>query len=79
MKSALAEIYSESPYPTPTIWAVIAKTDGEIPDYDIGTLSDWASEKAKSQTDSDWKRSYSLIREGCDLLLRRRARSRVSR
>ena len=43
--------------------------------HDIAVLADWASEEAKKIPNKEWKRAYSLIREGADLLLRRQARS----
>lgn len=45
-------------------------------DHDLATLADWAAEEARSTPNYDWKRAYALIREGADLLLRRRAHSR---
>ena len=46
--------------------------------HDIAVLADWASEEAKKIPNKEWKRAYSLIREGADLLLRRQARSTCS-
>ena len=45
-----------------------------LTDDDVAALADWAGNKARTLPSSDWKRAYSLIREGADLLLRRRAR-----
>jgi hypothetical protein len=46
-----------------------------LTDHDLGVLADWASEWKNCVVNPDWKRAYALIREGADLLLRRRARS----
>jgi len=52
--------------------------ENEISDHDLAVMSDWASSKARLVLNPDWKRAYALIREGSDLLLRRRARSGMS-
>ena len=48
---------------------------GCISDHDVAVLADWAGEQKQITPNPDWKRAFSLIREGADLLLRRRARS----
>jgi len=48
-----------------------------ITDHDLAVLADWAGERKQLVPNPDWKRAFSLIREGADLLLRRRARSRI--
>lgn len=50
------------------------ESDG-LTNHDLGVLADWASEWKNCVANPDWKRAYALIREGADLLLRRRARS----
>jgi hypothetical protein len=45
----------------------------EMQDSDVACLADWADHHAKVLPHPTWKRAYALIREGCDLLLRRRA------
>jgi hypothetical protein len=45
----------------------------EMSSQDVAHLSDWADHHARTVPDPTWKRAYALIREGCDLLLRRRA------
>jgi|SRR5208337_1027643 len=46
-----------------------------LTDHDLAVLADWAHKEQKETPNQDWKRAYALIREGADLLLRRRARS----
>jgi len=46
-------------------------------DHDLSHLAEWANEMVVSTPNPSWKRAYALIREGADLLLRRRAMSRV--
>ena len=45
----------------------------EMSDHDLADLADWADHHAKEVPNPTWKRAYALIREGADLLLRRRA------
>jgi hypothetical protein len=47
----------------------------DFTDHDLATLADWATRKAHTVTHPNWKRPYSLLREGADLVLRRRAQS----
>ncbi len=49
-----------------------------LTDHDLAVLADWAHKEQKETPNPDWKRPFALIREGADLLLRRRARSRLS-
>jgi hypothetical protein len=49
----------------------------EMTNHDLAVLADWAGRLAHSTPNKNWKRAYALIREGSDLLLRRRARSTV--
>ena len=51
---------------------LIGYTD-KMSDEDVACLADWADYNAKEVPNSTWKRAYALIREGADLLLRRRA------
>jgi hypothetical protein len=60
----------------PALTSILARYDGDFTDHDLATLSDWASEKVHTVPNPDWKRAYALLREGSDLLLRRRAKSR---
>jgi hypothetical protein len=48
--------------------------DGAMTDADVAALGDWASNMVRSTHNPNWRRAYALIREGTDLLLRRRAR-----
>lgn len=48
----------------------------EMSDNDLACLADWADYHAKEVPNPTWKRAYALIREGADLLLRRRALSK---
>ncbi len=45
----------------------------EMTDQQLSELSDWADYQAKHIGNPRWKRGYALIREGSDLILRRRA------
>ena len=49
----------------------------EMKDSDLAELADWADYHAKDVPNPTWKRAYALIREGADLLLRRRALTRA--
>ena len=51
--------------------------DAALTDHDLAHLADWASEVKDHTPNQNWKRAYALIREGADMLLRRRAMSRV--
>jgi hypothetical protein len=48
----------------------------EMTDQHLAELADWADYNAKDVPNPTWKRAYVLIREGSDLLLRRRALTR---
>jgi hypothetical protein len=43
----------------------------------LSHLAEWADERKNSVCNPSWKKPYALIREGADLLLRRRAMSAV--
>lgn len=47
----------------------------EMTNQQLAELADWADHHAKEVSHLTWKRAYALIREGADLLLRRRALS----
>ncbi len=51
------------------------KGPSALSNHDLSMLADWADEEARSVPNPSWKRAYALIREGTDLLLRRRALS----
>lgn len=51
---------------------LIGYTD-KMTDKQVSELADWADYNAKDVPNPTWKRAYALIREGADLLLRRRA------
>lgn len=61
--------------PRLTIFEVLMQNGDEFTNADVAVLSDWAAQKVRETPNPDWKRAYALIREGADLLLRRRARS----
>jgi hypothetical protein len=44
-----------------------------ISDHDLALLADWANMQKFKTDDQKWRRAFALIREGADLLLRRRA------
>jgi hypothetical protein len=57
------------------VLADLLKENGnDFSNQDLAALADWANAKKYSASDPDWKRAYGLIREGSDLLLRRRVR-----
>jgi hypothetical protein len=58
-----------------TLFGLLRDNGENLTDHDVAVLSDWANDMARITPNPGWKRAYSLIREGCDLLLRRRARS----
>ena len=45
----------------------------EMTDKQLSQLAEWADYHTKDVPNPAWKRAYALIREGADLLLRRRA------
>ena len=54
---------------------VLQSNQNDLTDHDLAALADWAGDQKHLVPNPDWKRAYALIREGADLLLRRRARS----
>lgn len=57
---------------------VLNKNHNDLSDHDLATLADWANDWKQLTPNPDWKRAFALIREGADLLLRRRARSSMN-
>jgi hypothetical protein len=58
-----------------SLHAMLIENGNDLTNHDVAVLSDWAAEMHRDTPNTDWKRAYALIREGADLLLRRRARS----
>ena len=54
---------------------LVGRGDMALTNHDLASLADWANTGTRNTPNTDWKRAYSLLREGADLLLRRRARS----
>jgi hypothetical protein len=54
--------------------AELLKEHGDLTNQDLAALADWANAQKYSVPDPDWKKAFGLIREGADLLLRRRVR-----
>ena len=59
------------------IFELLLSQHDDFTDHDLATLADWAAKKVHDGMNSEWRRPYSLLREGADLLLRRRAKSAV--
>jgi hypothetical protein len=59
----------------PSLFTVLQAQGKDLSNHDLSVLADWANEGTRNTPDSNWRRAYSLLREGADLLLRRRARS----
>lgn len=60
-----------------SVFCVKSKGENEPTDHDLAHLAEWATNAKEDTPNPSWKRPYALIREGADLLLRRRAMSRV--
>jgi len=60
-----------------TLFEYLNENKNDLTNHDLSVLADWANEWKGMTPNQDWKKAYSLIREGADLLLRRRARSTV--
>lgn len=58
-----------------SLFEMLSANGHDLTNHDVAVLSDWASDMHRTTPNPDWKRAYALIREGADLLLRRRARS----
>ena len=63
----------------PNLIEILESNPEGLTDSDLAVLADWAVQQNKAVPNGDWKRPYALIREGADLLLRRRARSRENK
>jgi hypothetical protein len=61
-----------------TMFELLNSNHNDLTDHDLAHLADWANDWVKNTPNPDWKKAYALIREGADLLLRRRAMSRVN-
>jgi hypothetical protein len=59
------------------LFEYLHSNNNDLDDHDLAVLADWAHEKKDTTPNPDWKRAFALIREGADLLLRRRARSSI--
>ena len=46
-----------------------------ISDHDLAVLADWANKQRHLTPNVEFKQSFSMLREGADLLLRKRARA----
>jgi hypothetical protein len=62
----------------PSLNDVLVENGNDLSNHDLAVLADWAGRMKYSVSNPEWKRAYSLLREGADLLLRRRARSSVA-
>jgi len=62
---------------TCSLYSTLSENGHDLTDHDLAHLADWASYMKEQVPNPDWKKAYSLMREGADLLLRRRAMSRV--
>lgn len=60
---------------TYTLFQLLQDNGNDFTDHDLAVLADWANTQKTVIPNQDWKRAFALIREGADLLLRRRARS----
>ncbi len=52
-----------------TMLQLLAESNDRLSDVDLAQLAQWASARAK-EAPKEFKRGYSLLREGADLLLR---------
>jgi hypothetical protein len=57
-----------------TMSDLLVSNKDDLTNHDLASLADWAGKKVHAVPHPEWKRAYSLIREGSDLLLRRRAK-----
>ncbi|HVN79676.1 MAG TPA: hypothetical protein VMW38_11815 [Terriglobia bacterium] len=60
---------------TYSLFNLLTDNGNDFSDHDLAVLADWANVQKQETPNQDWKRAFALIREGADLLLRRRARS----
>lgn len=54
---------------------LIHQNGNDLSDHDLAHLADWANDNKNIVLNPAWKKGYALIREGADLLIRRRAMS----
>ena len=59
----------------PSLFTVLQAQGKDLSNHDLSVLADWANDGTRNTPNVDWRRAYSLLREGADLLLRRRAQS----
>ena len=59
-----------------TLFELLTENQNDLSNHDLAHLADWANDWKNNSPNPDWKRAFALIREGADLLLRRRAMSR---
>lgn len=60
-----------------SLYEYLNEHGNDLDNHDLAVLADWANETKRITPNEDWKRAYALIREGADLLLRRRARASI--
>lgn len=60
------------------LFNLLIEQKDELSDHDLATLADWAARRRHTISKPEWKRAYSLLREGADLLNRQRALSQVN-
>jgi hypothetical protein len=60
-----------------TMFRLLCFNDNDLTDHDLAHLADWANGKKNDVANPMWQRAYALLREGADLLLRRRAMNEV--
>lgn len=59
------------------MFELLHQNGNDLTDHDLAHLADWANDNKNIVPNLHWKKAYALIREGADLLLRRRSMSRV--
>ena len=57
-----------------TLLELLKENGNDLSNHDLAALADWAGTRKYQSEDPEWKRAYALLREGSDLLLRRRVR-----
>lgn len=58
------------------MFELLQQNGNDLSDHDLAHLADWANDNKNAVANPHWKKAYALIREGADLLIRRRAMSR---
>ena len=84
LSQAFALLRKEAPYSKAlpgdiSLFHILRDNNNQLPDHDLAVLADWANDEKNEATGPEWKRAYALLREGADLLLRRRARTAMPR